>query len=170
MAKKIPMLGQRYGRLIVIEECQPVQGRREVQWRCKCACGNEIITVGNSLRKGYTSSCGCYRKEVTGRINHDRTGSDAPNWKGGRTLDKDGYVKILVGKKTYRREHILVMEQHLGRALYDDETVHHKNGIRSDNRLDNLELRASNHGSGQTVEDLVVWAKEILARYDKGSQ
>jgi hypothetical protein len=57
------------------------------------------------------------------------------------------------------------MSRHLGRELYPGETVHHKNGVRDDNRLENLELWSSSHPHGQRVEDKVAWAKEILALY-----
>ena len=64
-------------------------------------------------------------------------------------------------------EHRATMSHYLKRALHQDETVHHKNGDRGDNRLENLELRAGKHGPGQTIPDLVKWAKEILKRYDE---
>lgn len=61
--------------------------------------------------------------------------------------------------------HRLVMEEALGRGLSDDETVHHINGVRHDNRLANLELWNTGHPRGQRVEDKVEWALEILNRY-----
>lgn len=67
-------------------------------------------------------------------------------------------------------DHRAVMEQFLGRALRKSETVHHKNGNRSDNRLSNLELWAKSQPAGQRVTDLLDWAHEIIDLYASEEQ
>ena len=80
-------------------------------------------------------------------------------------VDNNGYKRLTINGATVL-EHRWVMEQHLGRALWSDENVHHINGDRQDNRLENLELWSTSQPSGQRVADKVAWAREILARYD----
>lgn len=77
---------------------------------------------------------------------HYKSGTQHPNWKGGRTLTTEGYIKIKMrnhpfcDSQGYVLEHRLVMEDKLNRLLNIDEIVHHINGIRTDNRIENLEL------------------------------
>ena|SRR5215471_8428860 len=72
-----------------------------------------------------------------------RSGPAHHNWKGGRYIDSKGYVAVRVGPNRYVREHRLVMSALLGRPLRPDEVVHHKNGNKTDNRPENLELRSN---------------------------
>ncbi|NCD13365.1 MAG: HNH endonuclease [Epsilonproteobacteria bacterium] len=107
-----------------------------------------------------------------------RSGENAANWKGGRKKTQKGYVLILKkdhprsSKAGYIMEHRLVMENHLKRYLRSDEVVHHINGKKDDNRIENLLLmdhgehsRSHHKGlkrSDETKQKMSRWAKRRL--------
>ncbi len=85
---------------------------------------------------------------------YDRPQDSRKRPDGYRRKELDGYVQ-LKAEGRWHYEHRYVMAQAIGRTLRSDETIHHLNRDRSDNRLENLELRSGNHGPGQATEDLL---------------
>jgi hypothetical protein len=94
-------------------------------------------------------SLGLYKTPEMEFINRSKAkrGTKSYNWKGGKKKTAKGYVMILNKKHPrannnggYVFEHILIMEKHIGRHLKENEVVHHINGIKDDNRIENLEL------------------------------
>lgn len=102
-----------------------------------------------------------------------QVGDRAANYNGGRHTNSDGYVKAQApghprasGKGHYVYEHILVMEQHLGRLLTEGENVHHKNGNRTENAIGNLELWVVRQPKGRRAIDMLAYGREIVAELE----
>lgn len=75
------------------------------------------------------------------------------------------HPRIKNSKGGYVFEHILVMEEYLGRYLHSDENIHHKNGVKDDNSVINLELWVKPQPSGIRAKDALEWAKRTIERY-----
>lgn len=160
--KVIDLTGRAFGRWLVIGRGENSLGKRaSPRWNCECICGNVKIVLGGKLRNGDSKSCGCLKSELT----KGRAGLKHSSWKGGK-ISRNGYTLVSLGPGGgYKREHRAILEKVIGRELLSDETVHHKNGIRSDNRIENLEIWSGRHPKGQRVSDLTEWAIEHLKIY-----
>lgn len=138
----------------------PRKGKDGIAWIKRCDCG----TVRSGIFQPGSKSCGCSRG----------IGSTHINWKGGRRV-KGGYVLIYnpshhraQNGSGYVAEHILIMEQHLKRELLRTEIVHHINGNRTDNRIENLELWDHAHPYGQRHSDKMrFYMSELLKKCDR---
>lgn len=133
--------------------------RHRVCPACRRLARRNPCPICNNLKERRAKFCRpCHFTQVQDNI---KTGS--------KTYTKKGYVAVRVlgknGKASYRFEHVLLMEEALGRSLLPGENVHHINGIRGDNRIENLELWIRPQPTGIRVDDAVAWAKEILSRY-----
>ena len=83
----------------------------------------------------------------------------------GWRVNKYGYVERSAKRSDKQRiiyQHREVMEEHIGRPLFSHETVHHKNGVKVDNRIENLELWSGRQPGGQRVIDKIDHAIEFL--------
>lgn len=153
---------QRWKRTGDVQEEIPLSRRRQP----------EVCTVDDCDRatqaKGY---CGTHYKRA---VKHGDIQEDVPI----RVVTGEGwlshgywYVSVptdmrhLTNGESSISEHRFVMAQHLGRALRSHEVVHHLNGDRVDNRIENLELWSTTQPKGQRVPDKIAYATELLMRY-----
>ena len=122
-------------------------------WAACEGCGKErwVKLSGDSPQSILCHSCATRLFNIR---HNDRQGGNHWNWKGGTTRQADGYIEEWVSpedffhamsykgksRQHYVSQHRLVMARYLNRCLLPWEVVHHKNGIKYDNRIENLEL------------------------------
>jgi hypothetical protein len=135
---------------------------KTIRNKFKCDyCKKDILVTPYRSIKFKTHFCNgdCHRKWLK---ENAPTGKENTLWRGGRyKSSKDGYIYINVSKNNRIAEHRYVMEQHLGRKLLKEEIVHHINGIRDDNRIENLCVVVNKTHEKRTLEK--VQAKRIQA-------
>lgn len=151
--------------------CSAVGRRKDATERSQFVCKN----CGKTAYKTRRPSGGIHRDQMTcskqcknewvSKVYRERNGLPQIT----RRV-KRRYVILRIpardGRPTYEiLEHRYVMHEAVGRELRTEETVHHVNGIKTDNRIENLELFSSRHGPGQRVIDKVDFAIEILRLY-----
>jgi hypothetical protein len=151
-----------YTRLIRHGDVSVIKRQKSATGVCSASDCNKKVTYTDFCRK---------HKARFDKYGDPNVTMKAPPGEGERYVAKSGYVQVKrpdhpnVRPNGWLAEHTVVMAEVMGRPLLPGENVHHKNGVKDDNRPENLELWVSMQPSGQRPEDLVTFAHEILNRY-----
>ncbi|KKN90816.1 hypothetical protein LCGC14_0223990 [marine sediment metagenome] len=129
--------------------------------------GRTMIDIGKELGVS-KSTIGLRMKEFGIKTRFAPCGEDNPVWKGGKTIHEDGYIQIRctthprAHQSGYVFEHILVMEEHLGRYITLDEKIHHIDYDKSNNNIGNLALLESRSAHNKIVKSLYNLIPKLL--------
>lgn len=147
MPKGIDLTGTEKGGMKVLAPTKDKNNR--TIWLCRCPCGALMTRRTDQVLRGHTTCRSSVHKGLTYKDGY------ALKWAPTHPRAHRGRV----------REHILAVEEQIGRLLVKGENVHHKNGIRDDNRPENLELWVSHQPNGQRPMDMIAHAFATLKQY-----
>lgn len=105
--------GQTFGRLFVLKQCPQKAKSGHTQYECNCICGTAILVTATSLNSKNTTSCGCFHREMVGRLNRSHGSSRTPEYESWQGIKKRCYNPETAKYEDYGGRGIKVCERWL---------------------------------------------------------